>query len=146
MTVEELKEIMKAFSESDISYMKYKQEGNEVLTLEKKKETVVEQVSPCVTVLPEKKPEAGVQEAKKEEVQGTIVKSPLVGTFYSSPSPDAQPFVNVGDHVKKGQVLGIIEAMKLMNDIECEADGEIVEILVENQAMVEYDQPLFRIV
>lgn len=146
MTVEELKEIMKAFSESDISYMKYKQEGNEVLTLEKKKETVVEQVSPCVTVLPEKKPEAGVQEAKKEEVQGTIVKSPLVGTFYSSPSPDAQPFVSVGDHVKKGQVLGIIEAMKLMNDIECEADGEIAEILVENQAMVEYDQPLFRIV
>jgi acetyl-CoA carboxylase biotin carboxyl carrier protein len=66
-----------------------------------------------------------------------------VGTFYSSASPDAEPFVKVGDHVSKGQVLGIIEAMKLMNDIESDYDGEVVEILVNNKDMVEFGQPLF---
>ncbi|WP_434310010.1 acetyl-CoA carboxylase biotin carboxyl carrier protein [Hominifimenecus sp. rT4P-3] len=74
-----------------------------------------------------------------------IVKSPLVGTFYSTPSEDAEPFVRVGDAVKKGQVLGIIETMKLMNEIECEADGIVTAILVENEQVVEYGQPLFRI-
>ena len=74
-----------------------------------------------------------------------VVKSPLVGVFYSSASPDAEPFVKVGDKVSKGQVLGIIEAMKLMNDIESDFDGEIVEILVNNKDMVEYEQPLFKI-
>lgn len=74
-----------------------------------------------------------------------IVKSPLVGTFYSTPSEDAEPFIHVGDAVKKGQVLGIIETMKLMNEIECEADGIVTAILVENEQVVEYGQPLFRI-
>lgn len=74
-----------------------------------------------------------------------VVTSPLVGTFYSAPSPDAEPFVQVGDTVKKGQVLGIIEAMKLMNEIESEYDGVVEAILVENENVVEYGQPLFRI-
>ncbi len=73
------------------------------------------------------------------------IKSPIVGTFYSASGPDASPFVKVGDIVKKGQVLCIIEAMKLMNDIESDYDGEIVEILVKNDQMVEYNQPLFKI-
>lgn len=72
-----------------------------------------------------------------------IVKSPLVGTFYSAPSPDEEDFVKVGDRVKKGQVLGIVEAMKLMNEIESDFDGEIVEIMVNNSGTVEYGQPLF---
>ena len=80
-----------------------------------------------------------------EEKGGNVVKSPLVGTFYAAPSEDAQPFVKVGDTVKKGQTLAIVEAMKLMNAIESEFDGVVTEILVENEDNVEYGQPLFRI-
>ena len=80
-----------------------------------------------------------------EEKGGNVVKSPLVGTFYAAPSEDAQPFVKVGDTVKKGQTLAIVEAMKLMNEIESEFDGVVTEILVENDENVEYGQPLFRI-
>ena len=69
----------------------------------------------------------------------------MVGTFYAAPSEGADPFVSVGDTVKKGQVLGIIEAMKLMNEIECEYDGVVAAVLVENKEVVEYGQPLFRI-
>ena len=74
-----------------------------------------------------------------------IVKSPMVGTFYASSSPDKEPFVSVGDKVHKGQVLCIVEAMKLMNEIESEFDGEIVEICVKNEDVVEYGTPLFKI-
>lgn len=74
-----------------------------------------------------------------------VVSSPLVGTFYCAPAPDAEPFVKVGDHVKKGQVLGIIEAMKLMNEIESECDGIVEAVLISNEEVVEYGQPLFRI-
>lgn len=80
-----------------------------------------------------------------EEKGGNVVKSPLVGTFYAAPSEDVQPFVKVGDTVKKGQTLAIVEAMKLMNEIESEFDGVVTEILVENEDNVEYGQPLFRI-
>ena len=80
-----------------------------------------------------------------EEKGGNVVKSPLVGTFYAAPSEDAQPFVKVGDTVKKGQTLAIVEAMKLMNEIESEFDGVVTEILVENEDNVKYGQPLFRI-
>lgn len=82
-------------------------------------------------------------EAPTAAASGNIVKSPLVGTFYRSASPEAEPFVKVGDTVKKGQVLAIVEAMKLMNEIESEFDGTVKEILVENEQMVEYGQPLF---
>lgn len=86
-------------------------------------------------------------EPKKEEVQaGNIVKSPMVGTFYIKPSPTSNPYVEVGSEVKKGTVLCIIEAMKLMNEIESEFDGKIAEILVKDGEPVEYGQPLFRIV
>jgi|ASRP01.1.fsa_nt_gi acetyl-CoA carboxylase biotin carboxyl carrier protein len=77
---------------------------------------------------------------------GHIVESPIVGTYYNAPSPDADPYITVGSKVKKGDVLCIIEAMKLMNEIEADQDGEIAEILVENEQGVEYSQPLFRIV
>lgn len=87
-------------------------------------------------------PAAGAP-AREEAVSGNVMKAPLVGTFYAAGSPDAAPFVQVGDVVKKGQTLGIVEAMKLMNEIESEFDGTIKEILVENEQVVEYGQPMF---
>lgn len=74
-----------------------------------------------------------------------IVKSPIVGAFYSSPSPNSEPFIKVGDHVKKDQPLCIIEAMKIMNEIQSEESGEVIEILVENEDIVEYGQPLMKV-
>jgi acetyl-CoA carboxylase biotin carboxyl carrier protein len=74
-----------------------------------------------------------------------LVRSPIVGTFYASPSPDAEPFVRVGDHVRKGQVLCIVEAMKLMNEIESDADGTVAQVLVRNAQPIEYGEPLFAI-
>jgi acetyl-CoA carboxylase biotin carboxyl carrier protein len=79
------------------------------------------------------------------EATGEPVRAPIVGTFYGSPSPDQDAYVSVGDKVKTGDVLCIIEAMKLMNEIECEQAGTITEILVENAQPVEFDQPLFLI-
>ena len=75
--------------------------------------------------------------------EGHAVKSPMVGTFYRTPSPDAKPFVEVGHNVKEGQIICIIEAMKLMNEIECDKTGTVKAILVENGQPVEYGQPLF---
>ena len=80
-----------------------------------------------------------------EDDEAFVIKSPLVGTFYAAPAADAKPFVKIGDRVKKGQVLAIVEAMKMMNEIESDCDGTISEILVTNGAPVEYGQPLFRI-
>lgn len=74
---------------------------------------------------------------------GKVVKSPIVGTFYEAPSPDSDPFVKVGDSVKKGEPLCIVEAMKIMNEIEAEFDGTVQKILVDNGQPVEFDQPLF---
>lgn len=82
---------------------------------------------------------------KAEIASDKVVTSPLVGTFYNASAPGAEPFVKEGDTVKKGQVLGIIEAMKLMNEIESEYDGVVEAVLVGNEEVVEYGQPLFRI-
>lgn len=86
---------------------------------------------------------SGAAEAAAPKQSGNVVKAPLVGTYYASPSPDAEAFIQVGDTVKKGQVLGIVEAMKLMNEIESEFDGTVAEILVENEQVIEYGQPMF---
>ncbi len=86
-------------------------------------------------------------ETKKEEPKEEckIVKSPMVGTFYASPSPKEAPYVKKGDKVRKGDVLCLVEAMKLMNEIESEFDGEIVEVCVANEEMVDFGTPLFKI-
>ena len=78
--------------------------------------------------------------------EGTVITSPLVGTFYAAKAEGAAPFISVGATVIKGQVIGIVEAMKLMNEIEAEADGTVAEILVENEQLVEFGQPLVRLV
>lgn len=145
MDIKDMKELIRAVSESDITNFEYEDDTQEIRI---KKDIVKQEVIaapsqavPAVSVQASafEKPQA----EKSTEVFGNIVKSPLIGVFYSSSSPEAEPFVKVGDRVSKGQVLGIIEAMKLMNDIESDYDGEIVEIFVNNKDMVEYDQPLF---
>ena len=84
-----------------------------------------------------------VEGQKDEEYK--IIKSPMVGTFYASSAPDKEPYVKVGDKITKGQVVCIVEAMKLMNEIESEFDGEIVEICIKNEDVVEYGMPLFKV-
>ncbi|HZJ98475.1 MAG TPA: acetyl-CoA carboxylase biotin carboxyl carrier protein [Tissierellaceae bacterium] len=87
-----------------------------------------------------------IQEESREVDDGLIiVKSPMVGTFYASSSPDLAPFVKVGDRIEKGQTLCIIEAMKIMNEIEAEVSGEVLEILVDNEDIVEYGQALMKV-
>ena len=86
-----------------------------------------------------------IPQKNNEEENYKTINSPMVGTFYASSSPNAEPFVKVGDKVKKGQVVCIVEAMKLMNEIESEFDGEIVEVCKKDEDMVEYGTPLFKI-
>ena len=88
---------------------------------------------------------AGPQETGDTSDGQVFVPAPMVGTFYRSPSPETKPYVNVGDEIEVGQVICIIDAMKLMNEITSDLDGEIVEILVEDGQPVEYDQPMFRV-
>jgi len=90
-------------------------------------------------------PDLNPEPPRNSDSGGAVIKAPLVGTFYISPSPDAEPYVKIGDKITGGMVLCIIEAMKTMNEIESETDGEIAEILVKNGSPVEYGQPLFRL-
>ncbi|HXZ92521.1 MAG TPA: acetyl-CoA carboxylase biotin carboxyl carrier protein [Burkholderiales bacterium] len=99
--------------------------------------------SPLVAPPPEVKPAAAAGPAAEPSPEGHVVKSPMVGTFYRAASPDAKPFVEVGEVVKEGQTICIVEAMKLMNEIEADASGTVKAILVENGQPVEYGQPLF---
>jgi hypothetical protein len=89
--------------------------------------------------------ENAVPKAIEDIRSDKVITSPLVGTFYLAASPKEEPFVKVGDSIKKGQIVGIIEAMKLMNEVESEFDGVIKEILIGNEEVVEYGQPLFRV-
>ena len=104
------------------------------------------QIVPEVMTVPESAGKADVieEEAVLPEKLKEIT-APIVGVFYEASSPEAAPFVKVGDIVSKGQVVGIVEAMKLMNEIESEVDGEIAEILVKNGEAVEFGQPLFKV-
>ena len=154
MEFENLLTLIKTVSDSDLTDFAYEENGTSI-HLKKKKETVV------VTGNSSNVPVMGLEnirtvenvaavntantQADNSEPEGMIVKSPLVGTFYAAPSEDADPFVSVGDQVKKGQTLAIVEAMKLMNEIESDFDGKVAEIYVENGQAVEYGQPLFRI-
>jgi acetyl-CoA carboxylase biotin carboxyl carrier protein len=102
---------------------------------------------PPATSQPALPPASSVATGKAETSDGNVsyITSPFVGTFYRQPSPDAAPFVDSGTRIKKGQVICIVEAMKLMNEIEAELEGTIVQILVENGHTVEYGEPLFKI-
>ena len=162
MTIDEIVTLIQAVSDNGLTSFVY-EEGDQKLVLKKKKKKNVAQapVAPVVISQPAA-PMMGTMpmqmaaapaavsetpEKAAEEKIGSdkVVTSPLVGTFYSSASPEAEAFVKEGDTVKKGQVLGIIEAMKLMNEIESEYDGVVEAVLVNNEDVVEYGQPLFRI-
>lgn len=144
MDVEQLMKLIDKVSESDLTGFKYEENGVK-LQLSKKENLVAgttvaaDHFTATETVAQEK------TEISGDVPAGNVVKAPLVGTFYAAPAEDAAPFIQVGDSVKKGQSVAIIEAMKLMNEIESDFDGTVTEILVENGQPVEYGQPLFRI-
>ena len=162
MNIDEIIQLIQAVSENKLTSFEL-EEGNMKLSLKCKKEqpqilTVsapsmdqasVQMINTAMAagtgVCPVPAQEAPALAAGVDIGSDKVITSPLVGTFYASSSPDADAFVNVGDTVKKGQVLGIIEAMKLMNEIESEYDGVVEAILVNNEEVVEYGQPLFRI-
>lgn len=149
MNFKEIKELIKIIDTSNLSEFHIEQDDIKLIL---KKEKIVEQVNLVDRndyIIKESKidnfpVEAKVIEEKKEE-ELHIIKSPIVGIFYSSENPETPSFVKIGDKIKTGQVLCIIEAMKLMNEITSDIDGEIVEILSENQGPVEFGQPLFKI-
>ncbi len=101
--------------------------------------------SPVVAIAPNAPAAAQPVQAAAPATGGKTIKSPMVGVFYAAPSPDRPSFVNVGDTVNKGDIVCIIEAMKIMNEIPATESGTITEILVENGDVVEFDQPLFKI-
>lgn len=102
--------------------------------------------TPATPVAPANTPaETAAEKPATEEASGVEFKSPMIGTFYRKPSPDKDVFVKVGDKVSKGDIICVIEAMKLFNEIECEMDGTIVKVLADDASPVEYDQPLFLI-
>ena len=151
MEFEQLLQLIDHVSDSKLTSFQYEGE-NLKLSMEcgqVQAVTVVGSADPAIqtvgTVAPVTSETVSVSEEKTVQPEGNLVKSPLVGTFYAAPAEDAQPFVKVGDKVSKGQTLAIVEAMKLMNEIESDFDGEVAEIYVENGQAVEYGMPLFRI-
>ncbi len=132
MEVREIIELMKAVSDNGLTKFEL-EHGDLKLFMKCKKGIVTVDKTTVVNDMAE----------RKTEPIGNVIFCPLVGTFYTSPSPEAECFVKVGDRVKKGQILGIVEAMKLMNEIESEYEGTVAEILVNNEEIVEYGQPLF---
>ena len=155
MEIKEIIQLIEAVSENALTSFELEQ-GNTKISIKKKGPKVVQVAGAAgsvtgpaeevVTVLDAQvQPAAEPKKAAADIGSDKVVTSPLVGTFYSASSPDAEPFVKEGDTVKKGQVLGIIEAMKLMNELESEYDGVVEAVLVGNEEVVEYGQPLFRI-
>ncbi len=141
MELEELKELLELLKETDITELQIEKNGTKIKIKREKILSSLEIPAPKHSIIPEK----AIIETEEETQRLVTVTSPIVGTFYRAPSPDANPFVEVGSKVTKGQVLCIIEAMKLMNEIESEVDGIVVRILVENGQPVEYGEPLFLI-
>ena len=144
MKLEEMKELIQALSESDVDKFEYKDDDFSV-KLSKKKERVFASPEFAAPPVPEAAPASqSTLEAlpEDEEAEGNAVTAPLVGTFYAAPSEGAEPFVQVGDTVTKGQIIGIVEAMKLMNEVESEFEGTVVSIPVNNGDIVEYGETL----
>jgi len=150
MNLNEIKQLIDIVNSSDL-HETIIEEGNFKIILRRYSSCATPQATPVQVQMPSTPAQPQLQATVAQTAKVVPVsdlidsRSPIVGTFYQSSSPDSPPFVAVNDIVKKGDVLCIIEAMKLMNEIEAEVSGTIIEILVENGQAVEYDQPLFRI-
>ena len=152
MELEQIIELIHTVSESNLTQFTM-EEGNLKISMKTDKQTKVIAAPQAAAAVPAAMvtetvqaavpAQENAQQTQEEILDGNVVKSPLVGTFYNAPSPDAEPYVKEGDTVKKGQVLAIVEAMKLMNEIESEFDGTVEKVLVSNEEVVEYGQPLF---
>jgi len=140
MDLEYIESLIQLMKEHGVVALELEEDGNRV-NLQMSGGAAVPMMMPAAPVAPTAQP-APVAEGASS---GTTVNSPMVGTFYSSPKPSDPPFVSVGARVHKGQVLCIIEAMKLMNELESDVDGVVAEILVDNANPVQFGQPLFRI-
>lgn len=149
MDVKKIESLAKLMKETGLTGLELVEDGQQ-LRLERQVEVVAAPVTAAVPAAPVPATGAEALGVTHEEPapvkEGTLVLAPTVGVFYSAPGPDARPFVEVGDQVKKGDTLCIIEAMKLMNEIPAEVDGTVAEICVGNGQVVEFNQPLFRIV
>jgi len=142
MNIKKIKELVELMNENGLTEVEIEQEGMKV-KLTKRAQGVVEQVVTSVAASAPPATAAAPEGPKEEKSNRKEVKAPMVGTFYKSPAPDADDYVAVGDVVQKGDVLCIVEAMKLMNEVKAEFGGRIVEILVENAEAVEYGQTMF---
>lgn len=154
LTFAEIKELAELVSDKKLGKIEIKLQDSSI-TIADRKCSAMPVVPPMPPVMmpaehisaaepvPVQKTEPAAETAPKSEaVSGNAVKAPIVGTFYASPSPEKPAFVKVGDHVNKGDVLFIIESMKLMNEIQSEYEGTVQQILVDNASAVEYDQPI----
>lgn len=144
MDLEKIEGLVKIIENSSMTEFTYKDEEVKITMSKLEHPPVVAAGMPMAAHSPA--PAApSPAEAAEEEDESLFITSPIVGTFYSAPSPDAQPFVKIGDRVKNGQTVCILEAMKLMNEIQSDFDCEIEAVLVSNEQKVEYGQPLFRV-
>ena len=156
MNIKEIQNLIKFVSKSGVEEVKIEREDFKITIKTKKNITeqiVVDDFAKQIVPSPQndsnintdtvKENIAGEEEQITENQNQIIVKSPIIGTFYSKPSPDKPAFVEVGQDIMEGDILCVIEAMKLFNEIESEKSGKIVKILVEDQSPVEFDQPLF---
>lgn len=144
--LKKLRALLKTLRDGDVSEFEFEDEHTRMRLV--RGGVVVSASQPVAVATPAPAPAAPPTEAPvaaADEGDTLVVTSPFVGTFYRSPSPEAPPFVEVGSKVREGQTLCIVEAMKLMNEIEADMSGTVVEILVDNGKPVEFEQPLFRI-
>ena len=142
MNYEEIKKLIKEMEESKLKELNIELSDGTKISMKKETEKPIVQKN---SEVPEEETKLETKQEIKQEENYKTVTSPMVGTFYTKVSPSSEPFVKVGDKVKKGDVLCIIEAMKLMNEIESDVDGEIVEICCKEESMVEYGTVLFKL-
>lgn len=142
MDLKQIRALVKILNENGLSLLEVTGEG-ETVRMEKQVRGESSQSLPAAAPAPVLREEKSAPAGEPRDFR--TIKSPMVGMFYSAPSPDAEPFVRPGSRVKKGDVLCVIEAMKLMNEVGAEEDGEILEVCAENGQVVEYGQTLFKI-